>query len=62
MKKGIFVLIAIVIGVFVLYGCHSNNASVKKDGTARRGYPAGHDMHSGTTKKNEGHPATDGFS
>ena len=61
MKKGIFLLIAIIVTVFVLHGCHSNQAATKKAASAGTGYPVGHDMHP-NAKSDEGHPATDGYS
>jgi len=43
MKKGIFLLLAIILGAFILHGCYSNHSSLRKG--SRSGYPVGHDMH-----------------
>ncbi len=48
MKKGIFILLAIIIAVFVLHGCHSDQTTLRKG--AQSGYPVGHDMHPDTNK------------
>lgn len=43
MKKGVFLLLAIILGAFILHGCHSNRSSLRRDSSG--GYPVGHDMH-----------------
>ena len=41
MKKGLLLLLMIVIAAFAMHGCYTGKSNLNRD----NGYPAGHDMH-----------------
>jgi len=58
-KKGIFILLTIILSTFILSACNSNKMPLRKGG--RSGYPVGHDMNP-NTKPDPDDLDTGGFS
>lgn len=56
MKKGIFLLSAIIFSMFILQGCSSGMRNGMQSG-----YPAGHDMNPGTERDLD-EPGNGGYS